>query len=128
MGGGRQIYPCFCPLTLVYVLYTFTHKNFVMCREDAMRDTDETGTITLAFRAPRALAAAADRAAAKEGLSRSAVARRALLRDLQSQSSETPDCAAADKSEPEHEHNQTATTNPWHSTAALSGALRQARS
>jgi len=90
-----------------------------------MRDTDETGTITLAFRAPRALAAAAERAAAKEGLSRSAVARRALLRDLQSQSSETPDCAAADKSEPEHEHNQTATTNPWHSTAALSGALRR---
>ena len=77
MGGGRQIYPCFCPLTLVYVLYTFTHKNFVMCRDDAMRDTDETGTITLAFRAPRALAAAAERAAA----SRSAVARRALLRD-----------------------------------------------
>ena len=75
---------------------------------NAMRDTDETGTITLAFRAPRALAAAAERAAAKEGLSRSAVARRALLRDLQSQSSETPDCAAADKSEPEHEHNQTA--------------------
>jgi hypothetical protein len=67
-------------LTLVYVLYTFTHKNFVMCRDDAMRDTDETGTITLAFRAPRALAAAAERAAAKEGLSRSAVARRALLR------------------------------------------------
>jgi hypothetical protein len=25
-------------------------------------------------------------------------------------------CAAADKSEPEHEQNQTATTNPWHST------------
>jgi hypothetical protein len=48
-----------------------------------MADTDETASVIVAFRADRRLAAAADEAAAREGLSRSDIARRALLRDLQ---------------------------------------------
>jgi len=51
-----------------------------------MKDDEEVGSIVVAFRADRRLAAAADEAAAKEGLSRSDIARRALLRDLASQS------------------------------------------
>ena len=48
-----------------------------------MKDDDEVASIVVAFRANRQLAAAADEAAAREGLSRSDIARRALLRDLQ---------------------------------------------
>jgi hypothetical protein len=48
-----------------------------------MKDTDELGSVIVAVRASRQLAAAADDVAAKEGLSRSDIARRALLRDLQ---------------------------------------------
>ena len=48
-----------------------------------MKDDEELGSIVVAFRASKQLAAAADEAAAREGLSRSDVARRALLRDLQ---------------------------------------------
>jgi hypothetical protein len=44
------------------------------------RNTDDS--VVVAFRAPRALADAAEAAAAREGLTRSAVARRALLNDL----------------------------------------------
>jgi hypothetical protein len=51
-----------------------------------MKDTDEIGSVVVAFRADRRLAAAADEAAAREGLSRSDIARRALLRDIASQS------------------------------------------
>jgi hypothetical protein len=47
-----------------------------------MKDDEEVGSIVVAFRADRRLAARADEAAAKEGLSRSDIARRALLRDL----------------------------------------------
>jgi hypothetical protein len=47
-----------------------------------MKDPDETGSVVVAFRANKALADAADAVAAKEGLSRSDIARRALLRDL----------------------------------------------
>jgi hypothetical protein len=42
----------------------------------------ETDIAIIAFRAPADLAAAADQAAAAEGISRSDVARRALIRDL----------------------------------------------
>jgi hypothetical protein len=48
-------------------------------------DVDEAGSVLLSFRASRALANLAQKIAAKEGLSRSAVARRALLRDLAAQ-------------------------------------------
>jgi hypothetical protein len=59
-------------------LYVYTWKlRMCICAcagDDAMKDTgDETGTITLAFRAPRALADAAAEAAAKEGLTRSRI-------------------------------------------------------
>ena len=47
-----------------------------------MSDTDEVNSVVVAFRAPRELAAAAEAAGALEGLSRSDVARRALIRDL----------------------------------------------
>jgi hypothetical protein len=47
-----------------------------------MEDADELGSVIVAFRAPKALVAAAERAAAREGISRSDVARRALIRDL----------------------------------------------
>jgi hypothetical protein len=56
--------------------------------EDAMKDPDELDSVLVTFRAPKALADAAEAAGAKEGLTRAAVARRALLRDLQSQESE----------------------------------------
>jgi hypothetical protein len=45
-------------------------------------EADEIGSVIVAFRAPKALADAAERAAAREGISRSDVARRALIRDL----------------------------------------------
>ena len=44
-------------------------------------DEDERGLV-IAFRAPADLIATVDAAAAAEGISRSAIARRALLRDL----------------------------------------------
>jgi hypothetical protein len=43
----------------------------------------ENSTVIVTYRAPPALAAALDRAAAAEGITRSDVARRAALRDLQ---------------------------------------------
>jgi hypothetical protein len=42
----------------------------------------QTDSVLIAFRAPRPLADAAEAAGAVEGLSRSDVARRALIRDL----------------------------------------------
>jgi hypothetical protein len=47
-----------------------------------MRDDEETNSVIVAFRCNPALATAAEAAAAAEGLSRSDIARRALLRDL----------------------------------------------
>jgi hypothetical protein len=49
-----------------------------------MEDVDEVGSVVVAFRAPRALADAAERAAAREGISRSDIARRALMVALRS--------------------------------------------
>jgi hypothetical protein len=47
-----------------------------------MKDTYEIDSLVIAFRAPAELASAAEEAAAREGLSRSDIARRALIRDL----------------------------------------------
>jgi hypothetical protein len=50
-----------------------------------MKDPDELDSVLITFRAPREVAAAAEAAGAREGLTRAAVARRALLRDLAAQ-------------------------------------------
>jgi hypothetical protein len=47
-----------------------------------MKDPDEFNSVLVTFRAPKALADAAEAVGAREGLTRAAVARRALLRDL----------------------------------------------
>jgi hypothetical protein len=47
-----------------------------------MSMTDEADSVVIAFVAPRELAVAAEAAGALEGLSRSAVCRRAVIRDL----------------------------------------------
>jgi hypothetical protein len=48
----------------------------------AMKDPEQFDSVLIAFRADKKVADAADAIAAKEGLSRAALARRALLRDL----------------------------------------------
>jgi hypothetical protein len=50
-----------------------------------MKDPEELDSVLVTFRAPKALADAAEAAGAREGLTRAAVARRALLRDLAAQ-------------------------------------------
>ena len=47
-----------------------------------MKDPEQFDSVLVTFRAPKALADAAEAVGAKEGLTRAAVARRALLRDL----------------------------------------------
>ena len=47
-----------------------------------MKDPEQFDSVLVTFRADKKVADAADAIAAKEGLSRAALARRALLRDL----------------------------------------------
>jgi hypothetical protein len=47
-----------------------------------MKDTDEVGSVIVAFRCPRDLVCAIEEQGAVGGLSNSAVVRRAVLRDL----------------------------------------------
>jgi hypothetical protein len=63
-------------------------RQYMLCalreqRGQCMPDIDEVNSVVVAFRASRELAAAAEAAGALEGLSRSDVARQALIRDLE---------------------------------------------
>jgi hypothetical protein len=65
--------PCLGCVAVVVVAITFAHMS---------EHETETNSVIVTYRAAPALAAALDRAAAAEGITRSDVARRAALREL----------------------------------------------
>jgi hypothetical protein len=81
---------------MIYYVHSMSYDALNIIQRLDMND--RSGSVLVTFRATKAVADAAEAAAAKEGLSRAALARRALLRDLAGQDGTLRERTTADNS------------------------------